>query len=110
MLTGRATSNTFDNDKNLDGTILRGISTRCDIGLLSLFEHYKSCIVGEYLKSPRIPIWLVCSESHFTVLFSVNQGDERTGAIDRKSIDLFYYDGLARQDKQIRFVKCSTEY
>ena len=84
---------------------------RSDIGLLSLFEHYKSCIVGEYLKTPNLPIWLVCSESHFTVLFSVNQGDERTGMIERKPIDIFYYDGLAKQDKLIRFtlnIRCSN--
>ena len=25
--------------------------------------------VGEHLKRPRAPIWVVCSESHFTILF-----------------------------------------
>ena len=26
--------------------ILKGVVSRCDVGLLSLFEHYKSCQVG----------------------------------------------------------------
>lgn len=27
--------------------------------------------VGCFLKTPRFPIWVVCSESHFSVLFSL---------------------------------------
>ena len=100
MLTGQATSNVFDNDIDLssgeDKTILKGIHKTCDIGLLSLFEHYQSCRVGERLKNPAYPIWVVCSESHFTVLFSE--------ALDLTSayLELHYYDGLARQDAPIR--------
>ena len=26
--------------------------------------------VGKYYKQPRYPIWVVCSESHFSVLFT----------------------------------------
>ena len=75
LLVGKATSNTFDGDKVLDEmTVLKGIHKRSDIGLLSLFEHYDSIVVGDHLKNPRYPIWLVCSESHFTVLFGMKSG------------------------------------
>ena len=50
FLCGRAVSNVFDNDMELDSgnrnlTLLRGIQRRCDVGLLSLFEHYNICKV-----------------------------------------------------------------
>ena len=100
MLTGQATSNVFDNNIDLssgeDQTILKGIHKTCDIGLLSLFEHYQSCRVGDRLKNPAYPIWVVCSESHFTVLFSEEL--DLTSAF----LELHYYDGLARQDAPIR--------
>ncbi|WAQ94498.1 MINY4-like protein [Mya arenaria] len=88
-LSGRAVSNVFNDVIELDSgdgniTILKGLVSRCDVGLLSLFEHYKSCQVGTYLKTPRYPIWVVCSESHFSVF------------------ELYYYDGLARQQEEIK--------
>ncbi|XP_022071808.1 probable ubiquitin carboxyl-terminal hydrolase MINDY-4 isoform X2 [Acanthochromis polyacanthus] len=48
LLCGRALSNVFDDDVELDSgngsvTLLRGIKERCDVGLLSLFEHYNIC-------------------------------------------------------------------
>lgn len=51
MLCGRAVSNVFDNDMELDSgdsntTLLKGIKGHCDIGLLSLFEHYNICKVS----------------------------------------------------------------
>ena len=73
----RAVSNTFDYTVTLEGgpgdpdTILRGVEERADVGLLSLFEHYQSTTVGEHLKTPAFPVWLVCSESHFSVLWRV---------------------------------------
>ena len=73
----RAVSNTFDYTVTLEGgpgdpdTILRGVEERADVGLLSLFEHYQSTTVGEHLKTPAFPVWLVCSESHFSVLWQV---------------------------------------
>ncbi|XP_013914679.1 PREDICTED: protein FAM188B-like [Thamnophis sirtalis] len=82
-------------------TILKGIAGRSNIGLLSLFEHYDVCQVGCYLKTPRFPIWVVCSESHFSVLFCLRKdllGDWRT----ERRFDLYYYDGLANQQEEIR--------
>ena len=97
VLSGKATSNTFDNEKVLDETtVLKGVNQRSDIGLLSLFEHYDSILVGDNLKNPSLPIWLVCAESHFTVLFGLTRGLERTSLADRKPIDLLYYDQLSK--------------
>ena len=108
-LIGKATSNTFDNDKVLDQmTVLKGIEKRSDIGLLSLFEHYDSIVVGDNLKTPKFPIWLVCAESHFTVLFGLQLGCERASMADRKPIDLFYYDQLSKVQVRIPKVFLDT--
>ncbi|XP_030405831.1 probable ubiquitin carboxyl-terminal hydrolase MINDY-4 [Gopherus evgoodei] len=106
LLTGKAVSNVFNDVIELDSgngniTILKGIINRSDIGLLSLFEHYDVCQVGCYLKTPRYPIWVVCSESHFSVLFCLRKdllGDWKT----ERRFDLYYYDGLANQEEEIR--------
>ncbi|XP_067386500.1 probable ubiquitin carboxyl-terminal hydrolase MINDY-4 [Emydura macquarii macquarii] len=106
LLTGKAVSNVFNDVIELDSgngniTVLKGITSRSDIGLLSLFEHYDVCQVGCYLKTPRYPIWVVCSESHFSVLFCLRKdllGDWKT----ERRFDLYYYDGLANQEEEIR--------
>ncbi|XP_031951451.1 probable ubiquitin carboxyl-terminal hydrolase MINDY-4 isoform X5 [Corvus moneduloides] len=113
LLTGKAVSNVFNNVIELDSgngniTILKGITSRSDIGLLSLFEHYDVCQVGCYLKTPKFPIWLVCSESHFSVLFCLEKdllSDWKTG----RRFDLYYYDGLANQDEEIRLTVDTTQ-
>ncbi|KAJ1476240.1 hypothetical protein T484DRAFT_1632872, partial [Baffinella frigidus] len=69
LLVGRAVPNVFDGVKDLDGLVLTGIHAQGSVGLVTLFEHYKSMEVGEHLKRPKAPIWVVCSESHFTILF-----------------------------------------
>nr|XP_022286983.1 probable ubiquitin carboxyl-terminal hydrolase MINDY-4 isoform X1 [Crassostrea virginica] len=106
-LTGKANSNVFNDKIELDSgtgsdvTILKGVSGRSNIGLLSLFEHYKSCQVGTYLKTPKYPIWVVCSESHFSVLFSIKKELVSDWKAERR-FDLYYYDGLARQQEEIK--------
>ncbi|NXY70198.1 MINY4 hydrolase, partial [Glareola pratincola] len=113
LLTGKAVSNVFNNVIELDSgngniTILKGITSRSDIGLLSLFEHYDVCQVGCYLKTPKYPIWLVCSESHFSVLFCLEKdslGDWKT----ERRFDLYYYDGLANQEQEIRLTVDTTQ-
>lgn len=52
FLTGRAASNVFNDVMELDTSggipvTLKGIHCRSDCGLLSLFEHYKSCQVSQ---------------------------------------------------------------
>ncbi|KAL8560389.1 hypothetical protein ACOMHN_006120 [Nucella lapillus] len=112
LLTGEGVSNVFNDVMELDsGTgdcmVLRGVSARSDVGLLSLFEHYRSCQVGTYLKTPKFPIWVVCSESHFSVLFSTRLDLVSDWKAERR-FDLFYYDGLARQQEEIRLTVCTT--
>ncbi|KAG9466142.1 hypothetical protein GDO78_017146, partial [Eleutherodactylus coqui] len=106
ILTGRAVSNVFNDVMELDSgkgnlTILKGISHRSDIGFLSLFEHYNVCQVGSYLKTPKYPIWVVCSESHFSVLFCLKKELISDWKAERR-FDLYYYDGLANQQEEIR--------
>ncbi|KAA8589595.1 hypothetical protein FQN60_012960 [Etheostoma spectabile] len=106
LLCGRAVSNVFDNDMELDSgnsnmTLLKGVKGHCDVGLLSLFEHYDICKVGAYLKTPCYPIWVVCSESHFSVLFGL-QRELLTNQDKSLEFDLYYYDGLANQQEEIR--------
>ncbi|XP_064613700.1 LOW QUALITY PROTEIN: ubiquitin carboxyl-terminal hydrolase MINDY-3-like [Liolophura sinensis] len=70
LLTGKAVSNVWDNDKDISGMKLRGICKQSKIGFLSMLEHYRYCEVGWYLKNPMYPIWLLGSETHLTALFS----------------------------------------
>lgn len=106
ILGGRAVSNVFNDVMELDSgngnsTVLKGVSSRSDIGFLSLFEHYSVCQVGSYLKTPKYPIWVVCSESHFSVLFCLKKNLVSDWRAERK-FDLYYYDGLANQQEEIR--------
>lgn len=78
MTTGQARSNVHDGERDLgDNFILKGIESQADVGFLTLFEHYGYFEVGSYLKKPRLPIWIICSESHYSILFSVNCNFER---------------------------------
>ncbi len=50
LLTGAAVSHVFDGERDLgEGTLLRGVRARADVGLLTLFEHYRRVagILGE---------------------------------------------------------------
>jgi hypothetical protein len=94
ILTGNAVSNVFDGDNQLDkDTLLKGVKRRSRVGLLTLFEWYKYVEVGSYLKNPECPIWVVCSESHFTCLFAALP----SRGMSSLPFDLLYYDGLANQ-------------
>ncbi|XP_027691658.1 probable ubiquitin carboxyl-terminal hydrolase MINDY-4 isoform X1 [Vombatus ursinus] len=113
LLTGKAVSNVFNDVVELDSgngnvTLLKGITSRSDIGLLSLFEHYDVCQVGCYLKTPRYPIWVVCSESHFSILFSLQRDLLSDWKVER-IFDLYYYDGLANQQGEIRLTIDTTQ-
>ncbi|KAM5303308.1 putative ubiquitin carboxyl-terminal hydrolase MINDY-4 isoform 1-T1 [Glossophaga mutica] len=113
LLTGRAVSNVFNDVVELDAgngnvTLLKGIAARSDVGFLSLFEHYDVCQVGCFLKTPRFPIWVVCSESHFSILFSPQPELLRDWRTERL-FDLYYYDGLANQQEQIRLTIDTTQ-
>lgn len=73
------------------------MTRQTEIGYLSLFEHYQSCQVGDNYKNPLYPIWVVFSESHFSILFSFEFIHRNS-----KLFELYYYDELGKQDEEIR--------
>jgi hypothetical protein len=79
MLFGRATSNAFDRDQPMGdtGLVLRGVPEEADIqiGLLSELESLRYVTIGLKLKNPSFPIWIIGSQSHYTVLFSFDKSD-----------------------------------
>ena len=98
LLVGRAVGNVFDGDRQLEGATLKGIALQGEVGLLTLFEHYGSMEVGSLLKQPKVPIWVVCSESHFSVCFAPAQ---IAAGYSGGTLELYYYDGLSKQDAPI---------
>lgn len=100
IVVGRAHSNVFNREMILDEhTTLRGVPAPSTIGFLTLFEWYKNVEVGSYYKAPAYPVWVVCCESHFSCLFAE---DGRAAARGKLPTSLYYYDGLANQDKPIK--------
>ncbi|KAF4720951.1 hypothetical protein FOZ62_004723 [Perkinsus olseni] len=97
LLVGKAASNTFDGHRDLDGLTLRGIqATSCPIGLLSLYEHFKCLEVGDKLKHPTTGIWLVCAESHYSLLYAVGSD------VDGDVVELRYFDQLMADEGEYR--------
>ncbi|KAG9444313.1 hypothetical protein H6P81_015653 [Aristolochia fimbriata] len=73
LLCGRAVPNVFDGCMDLGGGMsLKGIPTNVEVGFLSLLESLNFCKVGQLLKCPWWPIWVVGSESHYSVLFALD--------------------------------------
>ena len=110
-ITGQAVSNVFDGNKSMDGMLMKGIvgdgSSGATVGFVSLFEHYGYVEVGSVLKRPRYPVWIVCSESHYSVLYC-EDGKQQEGSSGWVKFDLFYYDELIKQQEVIRLsVDCS---
>ena len=123
LLTGAATSNVFDGERALgddkppgggaaesgggDVVRLRGVGARAPVGFLSLHEAYDYFRVGRHYKTPRSPVWVVYSESHYSLLFSrdartlgwgaCDDGAAPGGDVPCDGFDLFYWDMLADQ-------------
>ncbi|KAK7279840.1 hypothetical protein RJT34_24899 [Clitoria ternatea] len=73
LLCGQAVPNVFDGKMDLGGGMfLKGISRDVEVGFLTLLESLNFCKVGQFLKCPKWPIWVVGSESHYTVLFALD--------------------------------------
>lgn len=70
MLNGEAVENVFDGYQDLSGLRLQGINGPCKVGFLSLMEQLKYCTVGDSLKRPQFPVWVIGSETHYSVVFS----------------------------------------
>ena len=95
MLTGRCVGNVFDGDIDVGGGFkMRGVAGDVDVGFLTLLESLSYCTVGDFLKHPRWPVWVVGSESHYSVCCSlmplagagVEGGDDQdaAGQFERK--------------------------
>ena len=101
LLFGKAHSNTFDGDRDVDGVKLRGAPRRGRVGLLALDEARGYFAVGEHLKSPLAPIFIVYSESHFSVLFSEDArllDDDGNDRGTTEPFDFTYWDCLSTED------------
>lgn len=48
------------------------------------------------MKTPRLPIWIICSESHYSIMFSVDSSLVSKNKAALNEFDLIYYDELAR--------------
>ncbi|MQL81796.1 hypothetical protein Taro_014255 [Colocasia esculenta] len=73
LICGEAVPNVFDGRMELGGSMfLKGIPGNVEVGFLTLLESLNFCKVGQFLKRPRWPIWVVGSESHYTVLFALD--------------------------------------
>lgn len=91
LLCGEAVANVFDDRIDLGaGMFIKGVSTDVEVGFLTLLESLNFCKVGQHLKCPKWPIWVVGSESHYTVLFALdpivqkgNEAEERESQIRR---------------------------
>ena len=79
--------------QTVDEFLLRGIPRRSEVGFLTLFEHHDYVHAGSHYKLPQFPIWVVCSESHYSTFFAA-KGDATplTKQLDGQ-FDLLYYDG-----------------
>lgn len=68
-----AVANVFDGKMDLGGGMfVKGILTPVEVGFLTLLESLNFCKVGQSLKCPKWPIWVIGSESHYTVLFALD--------------------------------------
>lgn len=76
MMIGRAVTNVFNGVKRLggdgsnDGFLIKGIEEQSEVGFLTLLEHLRYSKVGEFYKNPKVPVWVIGSSSHYTVLFA----------------------------------------
>ena len=85
---------------------LVGITSTPLIGFLTLVEAYDQIKVGNFLKTPSSNVWIIYSESHYTLLFQSPNSNQDGGENDDSSssiLHLSYYDPLARFNEPIKF-------
>jgi surfactin synthase thioesterase subunit len=81
LLLGVGVSNVFDGSRDLGGGfMLRGVPLRPPVGLLSELEALRYLQVGSFFKQPVHPIWVVASESHYSILFALTTRVQAVGA------------------------------
>ncbi|KAF3337651.1 protein FAM188A-like protein [Carex littledalei] len=89
LLCGEAVPNVFDGKMDLGGGMsLKGISTNVEVGFLSLLESLNLCKVGQNLKCPKWPIWVVGSESHYTVLFASDPSVQEENELEHRETQI----------------------
>lgn len=93
LLVGKAYSNVFDGTMDVGGSTLKGVPNRSTVGFLTLMEKMGYCQVGNNLKNPVYPIYILYSESHYSLLFT-------TKPPAAPHFDMYYYDQLGNQDEQ----------
>src|SRR4051794_40485734 len=90
LLIGQAVSDVFADQVNLDEKVLDVFSST-QIGYLSSLN---TTTRKPLQKPPTDPIFVICSESHYTVICATDrQALEK--ASRKMTIDLYYYDMLA---------------
>lgn len=90
LLLGYASSQVHDGDVELgdSGMRLKGVRGTPQIGLISFLEALRYTEVGDYFKTPVWPIWVVGSQSHYTVLFGLDRaacGDDDEEALMKRA-------------------------
>ncbi|EFJ11004.1 hypothetical protein SELMODRAFT_271951 [Selaginella moellendorffii] len=89
LLCGQAVANVFDGNYDLGGGMsLKGIPSNVEVGFLTLLESLNFCKVGQYLKRPKWPIWVVGSESHYTVLFALDTGVQDENEVEAREFTI----------------------
>ncbi|KAJ1460130.1 hypothetical protein M885DRAFT_434011 [Pelagophyceae sp. CCMP2097] len=98
LLFGHGHSNAFDGQRDAGGVVLRGAPRRPRIGLLAAEEARGLFTVGDFLKGPERPIWIISSDSHFSVLWQTAAG----AADAHRAFDVAYWDPLAASEAPVR--------
>ncbi|XP_009588610.1 uncharacterized protein [Nicotiana tomentosiformis] len=89
LLSGEAVANVFDGRMDLGGGMfVKGISTMVEVGFLTLLESLNFCKVGLHLKCPKWPIWVVGSESHYTVLFALDTKVQEENELESRETNI----------------------
>ncbi|CAL0316034.1 unnamed protein product [Lupinus luteus] len=89
LLCGEAVPNVFDGRMDLGGGMfLKGISRNVEVGFLTLLESLNFCKVGQFLKTPKWPIWVVGSESHYTVLFALDPSIQNENELEGRETQI----------------------
>ena len=109
FLTGCATSNLFNGETRFedetgasaDCVVMGGVGDVGDVGFVTLFEAYGTLEVGSNLKNPVAPVWVVCSESHYSVLFST-VAEHVVAKEGDNVLDVYYFDPLGEQEGEIK--------
>ena len=92
LITGKAVSNVFDGMiEGVMDTPLKGLERQCTVGYLTLIEALNEgyLTVGDHFKRPELPIYVVCSESHYSCLFSTDASVAQKANVSGGDFDIW---------------------